>query len=141
MLRQPPRSKRTDPPLPYTTLFRSFGALARRDLASHLVLHIAGERRIAVGDRLALAHQAAQRLHQRLSLGFLRRVVQLLIGIGRRRQPVLRRQRRREQRQDRRDQQPRAHFIASSRATIRSEERRVGKECVSRFRSWWSPYL
>src|SRR3546814_13257876 len=22
----------------------------------------------------------------------------------------------------------------------RSEERRVGKECVSKFRSWWSPY-
>src|SRR3546814_12167424 len=42
------------------------GALARRDLAAHLVPHIAGERRIAVGDRLALAHQAAQRLHQRL---------------------------------------------------------------------------
>src|SRR3546814_14709102 len=25
-------------------------------------------------------------------------------------------------------------------AEMRSEERRVGKECVSTFRSWWSPY-
>src|SRR3546814_18472163 len=24
---------------------------------------------------------------------------------------------------------------------LRSEERRVGKECVRMFRSWWSPYL
>src|SRR3546814_15806798 len=25
-------------------------------------------------------------------------------------------------------------------AILRSEERRVGKECVSTWRSWWSPY-
>src|SRR3546814_17701682 len=30
--------------------------------------------------------------------------------------------------------------IVTAAAGIRSEERRVGKECVSRCRSWWSPY-
>src|SRR3546814_16620671 len=30
---------------------------------------------------------------------------------------------------------------ANSTATVRSEERRVGKECVSTCRSRWSPYL
>src|SRR3546814_11905222 len=31
-------------------------------------------------------------------------------------------------------------FIASEPALLRSEERRVGKECVSTCRSRWSPY-
>src|SRR3546814_20268416 len=31
-------------------------------------------------------------------------------------------------------------YIANEFAGIRSEERRVGKECVSKFRSRWSPY-
>src|SRR3546814_19061354 len=30
--------------------------------------------------------------------------------------------------------------IATQRPSVRSEERRVGKECVSTFRSRWSPY-
>src|SRR3546814_11917666 len=36
-----------------------------------------------------------------------------------------------------------AHMLAGQplAATIRSEERRVGKECVSTCRSRWSPYL
>src|SRR3546814_3600692 len=29
---------------------------------------------------------------------------------------------------------------SSLRRSIRSEERRVGKECVSTWRAWWSPY-
>src|SRR3546814_17235281 len=32
------------------------------------------------------------------------------------------------------------HLLRSSPATMRSEERRVGKECVSTCRSRWSPY-
>src|SRR3546814_8346944 len=48
------------------------GALAGRDLASHLVPHVAGKQRVAVGDRLALtrseehtlnsSHQCASRM-------------------------------------------------------------------------------
>src|SRR3546814_19349424 len=33
------------------------------------------------------------------------------------------------------------HPLAEAIARVRSEERRVGKECVSTFRSRWSPYL
>src|SRR3546814_3189662 len=33
-----------------------------------------------------------------------------------------------------------AHFVEEQRALVRSEERRVGKECVSTCRSRWSPY-
>src|SRR3546814_11424089 len=32
------------------------------------------------------------------------------------------------------------HFVADDDAEARSEERRVGKECVSTCRSRWSPY-
>src|SRR3546814_12673400 len=34
----------------------------------------------------------------------------------------------------------RAQLVARASGTIRSEERRVGKECVSTCRSRWSPY-
>src|SRR3546814_12682308 len=32
-----------------------------------------------------------------------------------------------------------AHGVIITSATLRSEERRVGKECVSTCRSWWAP--
>src|SRR3546814_3964143 len=48
------------------------GAFARRDLAAHLVPHVARERRITVGNRLPLTDEAAQFLHQRLGARFLR---------------------------------------------------------------------
>src|SRR3546814_20890480 len=32
-------------------------------------------------------------------------------------------------------------IFLEGRRCVRSEERRVGKECVSTCRSWWSPYL
>src|SRR3546814_20427066 len=35
---------------------------------------------------------------------------------------------------------PNAHVAYPDSATLRSEERRVGKECVSTFSSRWSPY-
>src|SRR3546814_15732905 len=54
MIRQPPRSTRTDTLFPYTTLFRSIGELARQGrtagdlLADHLLGKL--EPRIGVGD-------------------------------------------------------------------------------------------
>src|SRR3546814_19477417 len=123
MIRPPPRSTRTDTLFPYTTLFRSAaGALQR-----------------VVGDELE--HDARQQEH----------------GRG---------ERRRQQRQ--RGDQPndtwrkydREHSRSSHcdivvmlapnqlsrwyaglrfRTASRSEERRVGKECVSTCRSRWSP--
>src|SRR3546814_15370800 len=38
------------------------------------------------------------------------------------------------------DQQARDHAVLRRRAVVRSEERRVGQECVSTCRSRWSPY-
>src|SRR3546814_10537437 len=64
MIRQPPRSTRTDTLFPYTTLFRSAGAAVLADifgivadeavaLAGHAVLDLAGR-----GDLEALLHTA-----------------------------------------------------------------------------------
>src|SRR3546814_17588304 len=36
---------------------------------------------------------------------------------------------------------PSGHDAVQVQAVVRSEERRVGKECVSTWRSRWSPYL
>src|SRR3546814_20352766 len=47
------------------------GAFARRDLAAHLVPHVARERRITVGNRLPLPDEAAPLLHPRLGPRFL----------------------------------------------------------------------
>ena len=48
--------------------------LVRRRIAAGEIAHVAGNLGIAVGDRLALADQAAQFLHQRPSARFLARV-------------------------------------------------------------------
>src|SRR5690606_24025097 len=58
-----------------------------------LMAHIASHRGVAVGYRLALAFETAQRLHQRLRLSFQTRIVELAISIRRRRQQILRGQR------------------------------------------------
>src|SRR3546814_13133753 len=67
------------------------GAFARRDLAAHLVPHVARERRITAGNRLPMTDAAAQFLHHRLGALFLRRILELLIAIARGRPAVLRR--------------------------------------------------
>src|SRR3546814_10871164 len=50
MIRRPPRSTRTDTLFPYTTLFRSFGAVQRFDQAEYAVLRAGGERRRIARD-------------------------------------------------------------------------------------------
>src|SRR3546814_14010653 len=52
MIRQPPRSKRTDTPFPYTTLFRSGGSPSRSPWAPTHRLHLAekGGKTEADGD-------------------------------------------------------------------------------------------
>src|SRR3546814_13443098 len=112
MIRRPPRSTRTDTLFPYTTLFRS-------DQFDDLV----GIHRLLRGDRdrggdateflqrYVLGEQPAQHLRQRGE-----------------------RQRLRRQRGD----QMLGAFLEA--VEQRSEERRVGKECVSTCRSRWSTY-
>ena len=80
--------------------------------------HIAGERRIAVGNRLPLADEAAQRFHERLGFFLLRGIGKLLIGIGCRWQAILRGRRRSGQGKLGEQDGPAPHFIFSSLATI-----------------------
>src|SRR3546814_11796059 len=111
MIRRPPRSTRTDTLFPYTTLFRS-PVLAALEEADHEARGT-GELRgvLRVG---ATTSFAMRELIPRLPL-FMQRHPSLRIDF----------------------------VIADNRQDLlneRSEERRVGKECVSTFRSRGSPY-
>src|SRR3546814_16595830 len=119
MIRRPPRSTRTDTLFPYTTLFRS-----RAGIVAALA---------AIGrDRRAL--RALQRRGRQLQP-----VEHAALG-GRLLALAYRRRFRRWALRGR----PEAVEHASPRLPLgrglRSEARRVGKECVSTCRSRWSPY-
>src|SRR3546814_17822575 len=120
MIRRPPRSTRTDTLLPYTTLFRS-GELQG---GSHEVLR--GEVALA-GDGDRLGHGEA-RVEERVLEGAAQAATSLLV-----RRPVG-------------DVvAPQAHpagvdLEEARDAVHRSEERRVGKECVGPCRYRWSPF-
>src|SRR3546814_20449800 len=120
MIRRPPRSTRTDTLFPYTTLFRSdsagFGAGGRDRICirrSVRVHHRAGcaqpESDVLVGRDYRLADRSARAA----SLHCCRAICR---AGGR-------------------------HVVAGLPWTscVRSEERRVGNECVSTCSSWWSP--
>src|SRR3546814_18744246 len=111
MIRRPPRSTRTDTLFPYTTLFRSEKLIAAYE-AGHLQFF---------GDHTALREPEAFAT----CLAPLREVEWVVYA-----------------------KRPFAVTSASCvmksglppRPRIRSEERRVGKACVSTCRSRWSPY-
>src|SRR3546814_11295623 len=136
MLRRPPRSTRTDTLFPYTTLFRSHGGgdhppvedygegladillrRAREAAAARAVeAEVDGGRAI-----LVLADAGVDQLvagHHRAALHRDHAQPARIVGIGQ-------------------------HLAADRGAALghvlRSEERRVGKECVSTCRSRWSP--
>src|SRR3546814_19997988 len=119
MIRRPPRSTRTDTLFPYTTLFRSHLAFAHR-----------------VEEELEVPQRPAERGEQ---------VVQEqrgapAIGVGRLARPADELTRGavahdQEAAPDRIGDEP----AEPDQAHSRSEERRVGKECVSKCRSRWSP--
>src|SRR3546814_11896278 len=116
MIRRPPRSTRTDTLFPYTTLFRS-----SLDLG-FLELDMLARTRVVFPHRHLLGHRA------RVLLGDIEKArvggAHQLDLDGRRlgHGPV-----------------PRNMDTSAGRPT-RSEERRVGKECVSTCRSRWSAY-
>src|SRR3546814_7596180 len=144
MIRRPPRSTRTDTLFPYTTLFRSgafdlvehddeiAAATGRFELLRLVFGHCEhqGERRrgaVAVLEQLRagrlerfgrgqLDTRFAQRLGQRFAL--------VDLGYDRRRDGA----------------GGAARACGLEIGDDRSEERRVGKECVSTCRSRWSPY-
>src|SRR3546814_20809817 len=114
MIRRAPRSTRTDTLFPYTTLFRS-------DLQQDL------------DGTHALAQQVVMLRHsRRFGEGS---------GIGQ-----LARRVNRQQPEKARQLLVEGEFTDLFSLALkgehdgRSEERRVGKECVSTCRSWWSPY-
>src|SRR3546814_13907694 len=118
MIRRPPRSTRTDTLFPYTTLFRSF------TLAMPLTLAIADGMIVAVGDQtlvIPLTHiveslrprpEAFHDMRQGNDERLVPNCHDHAVGNGK------------GQRHGKRE---------------RSEERSVGKECVSTCRSRWSP--
>src|SRR3546814_19452480 len=109
MIRRPPRPTRPDTRLPYTTLFRS--KIGARTLAEDIA-HVAAIRR-ALGDRGAVrvdVNMAWSELQAARGMAALADAGCELVE-----QPV------------------------ATAGALRSEERRVGKECVSTCRSRWSP--
>src|SRR3546814_11007332 len=115
MIRRPPISTRTDTLFPYTTLFRSDGVDGHGGFSG---LAVANDQfALAAADRhhgVDGFHTGLQRLSNRLAGNDARRdFFDDVGGFG----------------------VDRAFAVDG-----RSEERRVGKECVSKCRSWWSAY-
>src|SRR3546814_15404295 len=118
MIRRPPRSTRTDTLFPYTTLFRSVGGGGDRVEVRVVVAGLGvqgheqgdGEGALVVGQ--GDAHVASARPDvQRVGLDAEAAVA------------------------GRRD----FELLVAMAEPLRSEERRVGKECVSTCRSRWAP--
>src|SRR3546814_13694677 len=112
MLRRPPRSTRTDTLFPYTTLFRSPLSVGFSSLFPDVAPLIKSWKEIllVITGLLMLIELGRQR-----AFGLLRDKLLILIGIY-------------------------ALLCLALLPFFRSEERRVGKECVSTCRSRWSPY-
>src|SRR3546814_17928176 len=119
MIRRPPRSTRTDTLFPYTTLFRSlFGIFpvlpSDQDLAEAGVALGLGTRYRAQADAPSDSETATPTVNVVFSLsGTVNRDCSFYAG---------------------------NNSNARNIDFGRSEERRVGKECVSTCRSRWSPY-
>src|SRR3546814_20122690 len=120
MNRRPPRSTRTDPLFPYTTLFRS------RDLLALLKTQSRPGCLVIVGDRRL---RGARVVHDRL-------VDHQVVGGGARTWNAA-------HQGCHGDERRHGSLLSVELAHLtylrRSEERRVGKECVSTCRSRWSP--
>src|SRR3546814_18175696 len=115
MIRRPPRSTRTDTLFPYTTLFRSAPAAGLE--ARHRAPGVRGEHAVAVAAAArarmdGVAARAAGAGRMAVDAHPALRPAAAVAGAG----------------------------AARAARTRRSEERRVGKECVSTCRSRWSPY-
>src|SRR3546814_12467216 len=126
MIRRPPRSTRTDTLFPYTTLFRS-------DFANYRGRH-GGDFADRPGETRRAYRQDGRAARRRLSEKSPR-------PAGRVRKPA--------RRVEALNRSPATLFglllasglpDAMTTAIVRSEERRVGQECVSTCRSRWSPY-
>src|SRR3546814_15513210 len=120
MIRRPPRSTRTDTLFPYTTLFRSFQFPADGAIGAGNILRRAVHQMQQHPAAFDMAEEAvAQAMALMGALDQAGNVGDHELGLVDMDDPELGMQRR---------------------EGVRSEERRVGKECVSTCRSRWSPY-
>src|SRR3546814_15789305 len=123
MIRRPPRSTRTDTLVPYTTLFRSQHRVVKQDAPG---VDARGAWQDA-HDRLADDGLSGARLaHQRDRLAGGDAKADAADGF----EPAFRQH----------EADPQIPYAQQIPPVCRSEERRVGKECVSTCRSRWSPY-
>src|SRR3546814_16711910 len=117
MIRRPPRSTRTDTLFPYTTLFRSRFALDQRPGPYFRVLE---EGQLRVGDEIRVEHRPDHAItvtHLFRALTTERHLQPDLLRID-----------------------GLAESLRTKIQTGRTEERRVGKECVGTGRCRGSPY-
>src|SRR3546814_12870434 len=136
MIRRPPIATRTDTLFPYTTLFRSdFEAWAMfAAVVEHRSFTAAAK---ALGLSKATVSKAISRLESSIGATLFHRTSRRLsltetgLRLSERAARILAEAVAAEEA---------AHDEASSPKGTRSEERRVGKECVSTCRSRWSPY-
>src|SRR3546814_20824556 len=125
MIRRPPRSTRTDTLFPYTTLFRPPIADVQRSLHDHLQPEAV----------MCVPRQPVTRSH--MQRGHHRRVVLRLSKLINRDAYTLHTALTRNMLEIFGNVSPEFFIVYRQK---RSEERRVGKECVSTCRSRWSPY-
>src|SRR3546814_12685832 len=118
MIRRPPRSTRTDTLFPYTTLFRSERS-GRGDIVEEIAGHTAAGREIGGGAGRAIAAEAGG---EDAAVGREAFGDAVVVGIF---DPEF-------------ERGHRTPFDLLF--DVRSEERGVGKECVSTGRSRWWPY-
>src|SRR3546814_13402036 len=142
MIRRPPSSTRTDTLFPYTTLFRSEPDIARREWQAVELEggDVEAARRQQVAAAIDALHRKPGGIFEHVGHRRRRLVVDLLA----------RDDRDRLRRLARGQVEPGGRRIAVDAAAInadrvvlaaaRSEERRVGNECVSTCRSRWSLY-
>src|SRR3546814_12036436 len=125
MIRRPPRSKRTDPLFPYTTLFRSIAqGSVNKGLVVDYVHNAAAPGLGKIGVLVALESEAPADVLQPLGK-------QIAMHIAATFPLALNAE----------DIDPALIERERAFAADRSEERRVGTECVSTCRSRWSPSI
>src|SRR3546814_13465186 len=112
MIRRPPRSTRTDTLFPYTTLFRSLETFAKRTVTDRVRL---GLRQCRI-QRMLIGAAHRDLREQREVHVVIRRAEILDLGVAA------------------------GLLFLEIVGRERSEERRVGKECVSTCSSRWSQY-
>src|SRR3546814_7412931 len=163
MIRRPPRSTRTDTLFPYTTLFRSDWKKARskqqqlQAAIAHLQRHGQTPQPQHLAQLATLGAEVA-RLKQQVEAAMTRAKQQIssqgaslaeLKLAATRSELALRRAQAKGANADEltdlltKREADQARLVGAMQAaglTDRSEERRVGKECVSTCRSRWSPY-